>query len=60
MTTTIGDGKCLLKLYTTGSTDVLAWYGIWEAVEATFAVCGRQGKGGSYRGLGWFSHIVME
>ena len=60
MTTTIGDEKCVLKLYTTGSSDVTAWYKIWEAVEATFAVCGRQGKGGSYRGLGWFPCIAME
>ena len=55
MITTIVDEKCVLKLYSTGSSDLLAWYEIWEAVEATFAVCGRQGKGGSYRNLGWFS-----
>ena len=60
MTTTIVDKKCVLKLYTTGSSDVLAWYDIWEAVEATFAVCGRQRKGGIHRGLGWFSRIVVD
>ena len=59
-TTTTGDDQCILRLYSTGRSDVVAWYRIWEAVEATFAMCGRFLQGGSYRGLGWFSQIMMR
>ena len=30
------DDNCVLKLYSTGRSDVVAWYQIWQAVEATF------------------------
>ncbi|KAL9075171.1 MAG: hypothetical protein Q9161_001857 [Pseudevernia consocians] len=46
------DDKCIVRLYSTGRSDVVAWYQIWEAVEATFAMCGRSYQGGSYRELG--------
>ena len=47
-----GDDKCIVKLFSTGTSDIVAWYSIWEAVEATFAMCARQLQGGGYRGLG--------
>lgn len=45
------DDKCLLKVYTTGMPDT-SWYRIWEATEAIYAVCGKNGKTGYFRGLG--------
>ena len=57
---TVEDDKCMLKLYSTGGSDLVAWYQIWEAVEATFAICARQREGGSFRDLGWLSDIVMR
>ncbi|KAF6241482.1 hypothetical protein HO173_000192 [Letharia columbiana] len=40
------DNQCILRLFSTGRSDVVAWYRIWEAVEATFAMCGRFLEGG--------------
>ena len=54
------DDKCVVKLYSTGTSDLVAWYRVWEAVEATFSVCGRHFKSGSYRGIGQFSWFVMS
>ena len=52
MTTIKEDEQCVLKLYSTGRPDVLAWYRVWEAAEAVAALCGKDARGGSYRGLG--------
>ena len=30
------DDNCVLRLYSTGRSDIVAWYQIWQAVEATF------------------------
>ncbi|KAF6223370.1 hypothetical protein HO133_000212 [Letharia lupina] len=54
-----GDDQCILRLYSTGRSDVVAWYRIWEAVEATFAMCGRFLQGGSYRGLGQQGNVFL-
>ena len=54
------DDKCVLRLYTTGRSDVVAWYRIWEAVQATFSMCGRFSQGGSSRQLGWSSWSVTR
>ncbi|KAM0796759.1 hypothetical protein BDR22DRAFT_824859 [Usnea florida] len=53
------DDKCVMKLYSTGSSDVVAWYRVWEAVEATYAVCGRSRKSGSYRGIGLQGNVFL-
>lgn len=53
------DDKCVVKIYSTGRSDVVAWYQIWEAVEATFAICGRSWRGGSYRGLGLQGNVFL-
>lgn len=43
----------MVRLFSSnGKSDVVSWYRIWEAVEATFAVCARHAQGGVYRGLG--------
>ena len=49
------DNECIVKLFSsTGRSDITSWYRIWEAVEATFAVCARFRMSGSHRGLGGF------
>lgn len=53
------DDKCVVKLYSTGTSDLVAWYRIWEAVEATFAVCGKFHKSGSYRGIGLQGNVFL-
>ena len=48
-----GDGQCILSIYTNGETDSTSWYKIWQAAEATYAVCNKgQGRSGWYRSLG--------
>ncbi|CAF9906187.1 hypothetical protein IMSHALPRED_004122 [Imshaugia aleurites] len=53
------DEKCVLRLYTTGRSDVVAWYRIWEAVQATFSMCGRFSQGGSSRQLGQQGNVFL-
>ena len=56
-----GDEKCVVKLFSaTGRPDVTAWYRIWEAVEAVFAVCVRSRRGGSFMGLGKNRRLLMS
>lgn len=42
----------MVRVFSAGRADRTSWYSLWEAVEAIFSVCGRDGKAGSFRGLG--------
>lgn len=46
LTTEIADGKCQVYIETRSRTIWARWYDIWEAVEATVAVCVRRGRWG--------------
>ena len=47
--------NCFLRLYSsTGRVESASWYSIWEAAESMFALCARERKSGSARGLGRF------
>lgn len=48
-----GDDKCFAQISMTGEySESSTWYKMWEALTALFAVCGKHGQGGIYRGLG--------
>ncbi len=42
----IADGKCQVVIDTEGPTIRARWWDVWQAIEATVAVCVRDGKGG--------------
>jgi len=52
------DEKCMVRMFSTGQSDLLSWYRVWESVEAIFAVCARNHHGGITKGLGEFSLYV--
>ena len=54
------DLKCAVTVFTTGKSDVLSYYELWEAVVAIFSSCTRYGKPGSLRGLGKYSGTYMN
>ena len=43
----IADGKCQVIIDTEGMTVRARWWDVWQAIEATVAVCIMGGKGGS-------------
>ena len=43
----IADGKCQFVIDTEGLTVRARWWDVWQALEATMAVCIRDGKGGN-------------
>lgn len=45
---------CILRLTGTRPRNVGSWFAIWETAVAITAMCIRQGKGGSWEGLGKF------
>ena len=47
-----GDGRCALRIYSDGETDSVSWYEIWQAAEAMYAICNKQGRNGWYRSIG--------
>lgn len=42
----IADGKCQVYIETRSNVLWARWFDVWEAVEATVAVCVRKGKWG--------------
>lgn len=46
------DGKCRVRIFTSGSSDRTSWYKIWEAVSALFYGCAVRQMGASFYGLG--------
>ena len=48
------DDKCIMQLFSTGTTDNCNWYRMWEAMTAVFSICVRGGRGGVFMGLGQF------
>lgn len=54
------DEKCVMKVFSTGKSDVSYWYRIWEAVTAVFSICVRSGRGGVYTGLGDLGNIFLS
>ena len=48
------DDLCVVKIFSTGASDISYWYRIWEAVTAVFSICVRAGRGGVFTGLGEF------
>ncbi|KAM0796912.1 hypothetical protein BDR22DRAFT_892841 [Usnea florida] len=53
------DGKCLLTIFGRGGRDETSWYKIWEAVTAVYSICTRQGKVGSFQGLGELENLFF-
>ena len=50
----LADDKCVMQVFSTGTTDSCSWYRMWEAMTAVFSICVRGGRGGVYMGLGQF------
>ena len=48
---------CILRLIGTRPRNAGSWYEIWETAVAITAMCIRQGKGGSWVGLGKFGIV---
>ena len=46
------DGRCALTIFTTGPSDSMTWYNIYNAATEIEAVCVRQGLRGTIYGLG--------
>ena len=44
----------MVRLFSTGDADVASWYGIWQAVQAVFAICTRARMRGTFTGIGVF------
>ncbi|KAM0804547.1 hypothetical protein BDR22DRAFT_605878 [Usnea florida] len=53
------DDKCIMQLFSTGTTDNCSWYRMWEAMTAVFSICVRGGRGGVYMGLGEMGKIFL-
>lgn len=49
----------MLKVFSTGRPDTGSWYRIWQATEATYAVCTKAARFGSFRGLGKSLRVGM-
>ena len=49
-----------MRIFSTGGSDMSTWYRMWAATTAVYSVCGRQGRGGSSRGIGEISSIFRE
>ena len=48
----VADGNCFVRILTTGPSDIISWYEIWEDVMTVYGICVRLNKGGIARGLG--------